>query len=753
MKKFIWLFGENLGNTFDNNSYYFWDHVCNRDDGIDKYLILAKTPASQEFYRQLDEKRKDKIVWKNSLRHLKLFKEADMYFVSLSYRDILPEKLLNKPIKLIIKRPLIYLQHGTIAIKKLGYKGDTYYNNLIRFVYYNPDIKDKLIEQNNFNEYQLYYGEFLPRYKKTVEYYLERQRQKDKQKKILFFITWREYFGDNFATYRFINKLNQIFENPKLHEYAKENNIEIELCMHQFYDDDKIAVIKELIKDTNVKLTSPNKVNLMKELATCDLLVTDYSSVSFDCTFLNIPVLLFQPDYEEYFHHRPSYYDLDIIEKYNIKKPDELVEAIIANKYKVNKFFKDRLPKRINYKAILQGKHIDRMYEYFKNLQENRITILGYNFTGKGGTVSATKSMAEALMERGYLVELLSLRMTEKKYSLPYGLACNGLYNRRQNHILNWFKRNTHRNKKNYYYFKYDINQNYLIPYVGYALKKYLENTNSRTIISTRESIHLFVHNFANSNVKNKLYFFHTDSTVLNDYYPNLINEIKKETLENCIFVTEASKNAYKNTLGYSNYDNCAVIGNCLESKSMTERSMIKINRVKKEINAVSLMRLSLDRQDDVNNIIEFGKYLVKNNITNIKIKIYGQGDLKYYFIDAILKNNIDDIIYYMGPTDNPKSVILANDCVIDFCNNQSFGMTYIESILNGRFVFAKENTGSLEVLKDIPFSYYHSNEELLMKLKDVKKIKVSEYKKNYDCIARRYSRKIVAEEIEKMLK
>ena len=29
MKKFIWLFGENLGNTYNNNSYYFWDEVCN----------------------------------------------------------------------------------------------------------------------------------------------------------------------------------------------------------------------------------------------------------------------------------------------------------------------------------------------------------------------------------------------------------------------------------------------------------------------------------------------------------------------------------------------------------------------------------------------------------------------------------------------------------------------------------------------------------------------------------------------------
>ena len=39
MKKFIWLFGENLGNTYNNNSYYFWDEVCNVKDEINKYFI------------------------------------------------------------------------------------------------------------------------------------------------------------------------------------------------------------------------------------------------------------------------------------------------------------------------------------------------------------------------------------------------------------------------------------------------------------------------------------------------------------------------------------------------------------------------------------------------------------------------------------------------------------------------------------------------------------------------------------------
>ena len=753
MKKFIWLFGENLGNTYNNNSYYFWDEVCNVKDEINKYFILSRNKQNLDFYKTLPQDKQDKIVWKNSLKHMELFKKADMYFVTLSYRDILPEEILGKPIKLIIKKPLIYLQHGTLGIKKIGYKGNSYYNNMFRFLYYNPDIKEIFKMENDFNDYQLYYGEFHPRYKKTVEYYMEKKKQKLKRKKILFFITWREYFGDNFETKKFLNKLNRVFKDARFLKYIKDNEVDIKLCMHQFYDDKKVCAIKESIKGTdNIELVKPNEMNLMKELATCDLLITDYSSVGFDCTLLNIPVILFQPDAEEYFKYRDTYYPLEEIEKYSIRYVDELIETIISEKYNINLFFRDKLPKHIDYDYILKGEHIKKMYQYFRKLQLNKITILGYNFTGKGGTVSATKALAEAMLEEGYLVELLSLKMTESNYLLPYGLTINAFYNKKQNKWLNRVKRHLYRNKKDYYYFNYDINKENLIPYIGKKLKEYLESTNSKTIISTRESIHLFVKKFANKEVINKLYFFHTDAKVINTYYPGLMEQIKKEKLENCIFVTKASRESYKNIFNYDNYEKSEIIGNALESRAMISKKEIQ-TEFDGRIKVVSLVRLSKDREEDIKNIIDFGKYLKDKKIKNLILNIYGQGDYADSFVNEILKNDLDDIISYNGVTNAPNKVIKESTCVVDFCNNQSFGMTYIESILNGRPVFAKENVGSLEVLKEIPEAYYHSNEELLNKILGVKDLNIETYRQNYDIITLKYAREIIARKIINLLK
>ena len=32
MSKYIWLIGENLGATHNNNSYCYWEHIKNKND-------------------------------------------------------------------------------------------------------------------------------------------------------------------------------------------------------------------------------------------------------------------------------------------------------------------------------------------------------------------------------------------------------------------------------------------------------------------------------------------------------------------------------------------------------------------------------------------------------------------------------------------------------------------------------------------------------------------------------------------------
>ena len=72
-RNFIWLFGENLAATSNNNSYYFWKQVVRRRDGIDKYIVLEKNAANKETYASLSDKEKSFVVWKNTVKHFKIY--------------------------------------------------------------------------------------------------------------------------------------------------------------------------------------------------------------------------------------------------------------------------------------------------------------------------------------------------------------------------------------------------------------------------------------------------------------------------------------------------------------------------------------------------------------------------------------------------------------------------------------------------------------------------------------------------------
>ncbi len=382
MKKYIWLFGENLGKTSNNNSFYFWKEINEKQDGIKKLFVMSKNKENLKHYRKLDRKSKKNVIWKNTLKHWKYYKKSDMSFVTLSYKDVQPTKFIFKNIKSAVISPIVYLQHGTLAMKKINYNGKSYNNNMFRFLYYNKKIKDTLINENNFKPYQLKYSPYHPRYKQLVIKNEEFASIKNNKKSILWFITWREYFGDNRETERFLNNIKNTINNYNFRKYLNEEGYSLKICLHQFFDEDKINYMTEKLKDIDIQIITPNKVDVMEEVAKNDILITDYSSLAFDFTLLGKPVILYQPDINIYSKYREFYY-LDEMKKYSVTKINALVEELKNCKNTVNQFFKNKMPDTIDYEYIKQGKHIEDLYNYFYDIQIKDVAFIGYNFFRK----------------------------------------------------------------------------------------------------------------------------------------------------------------------------------------------------------------------------------------------------------------------------------------------------------------------------------------------------------------------------------
>lgn len=98
--------------------------------------------------------------------------------------------------------------------------------------------------------------------------------------------------------------------------------------------------IEEKYKDRIIDLSNADELNDL--LFVTDLLITDYSSVVFEASLLDIPMLFYAFDLDEYIENRDFYYDFkDFIPGKTVFSQDELIKAVQSNDFeseKVEKF-------------------------------------------------------------------------------------------------------------------------------------------------------------------------------------------------------------------------------------------------------------------------------------------------------------------------------------------------------------------------------------------------------------------------------
>lgn len=98
--------------------------------------------------------------------------------------------------------------------------------------------------------------------------------------------------------------------------------------------------IEEKYKDRIIDLSNADELNDL--LFVTDLLITDYSSVVFEASLLDIPMLFYAFDLDEYIENRDFYYDFkEFIPGKTVFLQDELIKAVQNNDFeseKVEKF-------------------------------------------------------------------------------------------------------------------------------------------------------------------------------------------------------------------------------------------------------------------------------------------------------------------------------------------------------------------------------------------------------------------------------
>lgn len=136
--------------------------------------------------------------------------------------------------------------------------------------------------------------------------------------KVLYMPTWRDGKDDVSSILKELMEYN---------DFWRENNIQIHCKLHPM--DLKYIDVKSSL--SNIKIIEKTD-DIIDLIANYECLLTDYSSVCFEYTPFNRPIIFYTPDLEEYFNNRESYIDIDDFYKEQPKNINQLKEVLLSAK-------------------------------------------------------------------------------------------------------------------------------------------------------------------------------------------------------------------------------------------------------------------------------------------------------------------------------------------------------------------------------------------------------------------------------------
>lgn len=351
--KKIWLFMDRR-NEADDNAEQLFKYALSRKDHVKKYFTVSKDSKD---YSRLTNKYKNVLPF-YSLKQRLIYLFADKIISSHPDENILnPFYAKNGDLYSgLITSEKYFLQHGVTK------------DNISKWIRkYDKDLS--LILTVSPLERKSFLGEdynYSPEIIQTLGFpRFDNLENNNLKKQILIMPSWREYLQKSeFAlkNSKYFKGLNDLLNNEELIDYAKDKGYKIIFKPHPnlakfryLFDLDKNIIVDD-------KKTYPELFNESK------LLITDYSSVAFDFSYLKKPVIYYQYSDDYNFDLSKSYFDYKTMGFGEvIKKEDDLIKLIkdyLDNDCEMKENYKKRVDKFYKYNDQNNSKRVyDWIYE------------------------------------------------------------------------------------------------------------------------------------------------------------------------------------------------------------------------------------------------------------------------------------------------------------------------------------------------------------------------------------------------------
>lgn len=303
-KQRIWLGFEKFSQTAQDNGYAMFDYVQKNNLKKQYYYVLSKD--SKDY---LNAKKEHKnILTHMSYRYFVMLYASKLLIASETPRHVHNIRVRSgRAAKAIQEKKSVFLQHGVTALKRSDvFKKSKGRGNFDMVVATSDFEKDILHENWLYDEDEIAVTGF------SRWDLLEDHSNLQERKKIFVMPTWRSWMEDmpkeEFIKTDYYNNYMGFLSSSKLETILKENNLEIIFFLHPKF---KNYISEFSAPSERVQLYAFGDIKVNEMIMASSLMISDYSSVTWDMFYMEKPVIFFQFDYEKYNEYEGSYIDME----------------------------------------------------------------------------------------------------------------------------------------------------------------------------------------------------------------------------------------------------------------------------------------------------------------------------------------------------------------------------------------------------------------------------------------------------------
>ncbi|QHS23521.1 hypothetical protein GWK91_11365 [Virgibacillus sp. MSP4-1] len=280
----VWLIGERP-DTAQDTGYHFFKYMRTHHPEIEAYYVIEKGSKDVKNLLSLGN-----ILYIGTREHVEKSLQASVFLCSHDINYILPFKGIE--MKNYREGLRVFLQHGVLGRKPVEYHKKYYKYPFHLFIVSSIPEKEMVIDEFGYRQSEV---------KVTGLSRFDNLHNKETEHKILLIPTWREWLNtsERFFNSEYFQRYISLLQNPQLNDLLNKYKIKLDFYPH--YRMQQYLAESNIKLQDNIHLVGLGEVKVQDLLKSSNLMITDYSSVSFDFNFMKKPVLFYHFDFKRFF--------------------------------------------------------------------------------------------------------------------------------------------------------------------------------------------------------------------------------------------------------------------------------------------------------------------------------------------------------------------------------------------------------------------------------------------------------------------